>query len=133
RFLDTFAVIGDLLARTERLRLFPAVASLPLRHPAMLAKLSASLPPESPKQDCSARSSRHRSRCSRSLPQAPTGSGLIWPTSRTSLTCWLSFGRPRPVRHTCCTAGPADRRAAADCGGSPLNAGFRACAASAVL
>jgi alkanesulfonate monooxygenase SsuD/methylene tetrahydromethanopterin reductase-like flavin-dependent oxidoreductase (luciferase family) len=43
RFLDTFAVIGDLLARTERLRLFPAVASLPLRHPAMLAKLSASL------------------------------------------------------------------------------------------
>ncbi|CAN5622306.1 LLM class flavin-dependent oxidoreductase [soil metagenome] len=43
RFLDTFALIGDLLARTERLRFFPDVASLPLRHPAMLAKQAASL------------------------------------------------------------------------------------------
>jgi alkanesulfonate monooxygenase SsuD/methylene tetrahydromethanopterin reductase-like flavin-dependent oxidoreductase (luciferase family) len=43
RFLDTFALIGDLLARTERLRFFPDVASLPLRHPAMLAKHAASL------------------------------------------------------------------------------------------
>lgn len=43
RFLDTFALIGDLLARTERLRFFPAVANLPLRHPALLAKQAASL------------------------------------------------------------------------------------------
>jgi alkanesulfonate monooxygenase SsuD/methylene tetrahydromethanopterin reductase-like flavin-dependent oxidoreductase (luciferase family) len=43
RFLDTFALIGDLLARTERLRFSPDVASLPLRHPAMLAKQAASL------------------------------------------------------------------------------------------
>jgi alkanesulfonate monooxygenase SsuD/methylene tetrahydromethanopterin reductase-like flavin-dependent oxidoreductase (luciferase family) len=43
RFLDTFALIGDLLARTERPRFFPDVASLPLRHPAMLAKQAASL------------------------------------------------------------------------------------------
>jgi alkanesulfonate monooxygenase SsuD/methylene tetrahydromethanopterin reductase-like flavin-dependent oxidoreductase (luciferase family) len=43
RFLDTFALIADLLARTERLRFFPAVANLPLRPPAMLAKLGASL------------------------------------------------------------------------------------------
>jgi len=42
-FLDTFALIGDLLARTERLSFFPDVANLPLRHPAMLAKQSASL------------------------------------------------------------------------------------------
>jgi alkanesulfonate monooxygenase SsuD/methylene tetrahydromethanopterin reductase-like flavin-dependent oxidoreductase (luciferase family) len=43
RFLDTFALIGDLAARTQRLRFFPDVASLPLRHPAMLAKHAASL------------------------------------------------------------------------------------------
>jgi alkanesulfonate monooxygenase SsuD/methylene tetrahydromethanopterin reductase-like flavin-dependent oxidoreductase (luciferase family) len=43
RYLDTFALIGDLLARTERLRFFPDVANLPLRPPATLAKLAASL------------------------------------------------------------------------------------------
>ncbi len=43
RFLDTFALIADLLARTERLRIFPDVANLPLRHPATLAKHAASL------------------------------------------------------------------------------------------
>jgi alkanesulfonate monooxygenase SsuD/methylene tetrahydromethanopterin reductase-like flavin-dependent oxidoreductase (luciferase family) len=43
RFLDTFSLIGDLLARTSRLTFFPDVANLPLRDPAMLAKQSASL------------------------------------------------------------------------------------------
>jgi alkanesulfonate monooxygenase SsuD/methylene tetrahydromethanopterin reductase-like flavin-dependent oxidoreductase (luciferase family) len=43
RFLDTFALIGDLLARTTRLRFFPDVASLPMRPPPMLAKAAASL------------------------------------------------------------------------------------------
>jgi alkanesulfonate monooxygenase SsuD/methylene tetrahydromethanopterin reductase-like flavin-dependent oxidoreductase (luciferase family) len=43
RFLDTFALIGDLLARTSRLRFFPDVASLPMRMPTMLAKAAASL------------------------------------------------------------------------------------------
>jgi alkanesulfonate monooxygenase SsuD/methylene tetrahydromethanopterin reductase-like flavin-dependent oxidoreductase (luciferase family) len=43
RFLDTFALIGHLLARTERLTFFPAVANLPLRSPTMLSKQSASL------------------------------------------------------------------------------------------
>lgn len=43
RFLDTFALIGHLLARTERLRFFPDVASLPMRPPAMMAKAAASL------------------------------------------------------------------------------------------
>jgi alkanesulfonate monooxygenase SsuD/methylene tetrahydromethanopterin reductase-like flavin-dependent oxidoreductase (luciferase family) len=43
RFLDTFALIADLLARTERLRFFPDVANLPLRPPAVLAKAAASL------------------------------------------------------------------------------------------
>lgn len=43
RFLDTFALIGDLLARTSRLRFFPDVASLPMRSPPMLAKAAASL------------------------------------------------------------------------------------------
>jgi alkanesulfonate monooxygenase SsuD/methylene tetrahydromethanopterin reductase-like flavin-dependent oxidoreductase (luciferase family) len=42
RFLDTFALIADLLARTERIRVFPDVANLPLRGPAMLAKQAAS-------------------------------------------------------------------------------------------
>jgi alkanesulfonate monooxygenase SsuD/methylene tetrahydromethanopterin reductase-like flavin-dependent oxidoreductase (luciferase family) len=43
RFLDTFALIADLLARTERLRFFPDVASLPMRGPTMLAKAAVSL------------------------------------------------------------------------------------------
>jgi alkanesulfonate monooxygenase SsuD/methylene tetrahydromethanopterin reductase-like flavin-dependent oxidoreductase (luciferase family) len=43
RFLDTFALIGDLMARTSRLRFFPDVASLPMRSPPMLAKAAASL------------------------------------------------------------------------------------------
>jgi alkanesulfonate monooxygenase SsuD/methylene tetrahydromethanopterin reductase-like flavin-dependent oxidoreductase (luciferase family) len=43
RFLDAFALIADLLARTERLRFFPDVANLPLRPPAMIAKAAASL------------------------------------------------------------------------------------------
>jgi alkanesulfonate monooxygenase SsuD/methylene tetrahydromethanopterin reductase-like flavin-dependent oxidoreductase (luciferase family) len=43
RFLDTMALIGDLLALTSHVRIFPDVANLPLRHPAMLAKESASL------------------------------------------------------------------------------------------
>ena len=43
RFLDTFALIADLLARTSRLRFFPDVASLPLRGPTMIAKAAASL------------------------------------------------------------------------------------------
>ena len=43
RFLDTYALIGDLLARTERLRFFPDVTSLPMRQPPMIAKAAASL------------------------------------------------------------------------------------------
>jgi alkanesulfonate monooxygenase SsuD/methylene tetrahydromethanopterin reductase-like flavin-dependent oxidoreductase (luciferase family) len=43
RFLDTFALIADLLARTQRIRIFPDVANLPLRPPAMLAKAAGSL------------------------------------------------------------------------------------------
>jgi alkanesulfonate monooxygenase SsuD/methylene tetrahydromethanopterin reductase-like flavin-dependent oxidoreductase (luciferase family) len=43
RFLDTFLLIADLMARTERLRFFPDVANLPLRPPALLAKAAASL------------------------------------------------------------------------------------------
>ncbi|MFI0371620.1 LLM class flavin-dependent oxidoreductase [Actinomadura sp. 1N219] len=40
---DTFALIATLLADTERLRVFPDVASLPLRGPAVLAKQAATL------------------------------------------------------------------------------------------
>jgi alkanesulfonate monooxygenase SsuD/methylene tetrahydromethanopterin reductase-like flavin-dependent oxidoreductase (luciferase family) len=43
RFLETFSLIGDLLGRTERIRVFPDVANLPLRGPAMIAKQAASL------------------------------------------------------------------------------------------
>ena len=43
RFLDTFVLIADLLARTERVRIFPDVANLPLRGPVMIAKAAASL------------------------------------------------------------------------------------------
>jgi alkanesulfonate monooxygenase SsuD/methylene tetrahydromethanopterin reductase-like flavin-dependent oxidoreductase (luciferase family) len=43
RFLDTWILIGHLLARTTRIRVFPDVANLPLRPPAMMAKAAASL------------------------------------------------------------------------------------------
>jgi alkanesulfonate monooxygenase SsuD/methylene tetrahydromethanopterin reductase-like flavin-dependent oxidoreductase (luciferase family) len=43
RFLDTFGLIATLLAETERLRFFPDVANLPLRPPAMMAKMAATL------------------------------------------------------------------------------------------
>jgi alkanesulfonate monooxygenase SsuD/methylene tetrahydromethanopterin reductase-like flavin-dependent oxidoreductase (luciferase family) len=41
--LDTFSLLAFLAARTERVRLFPDVANLPLRHPAMLAKAAATI------------------------------------------------------------------------------------------
>src|SRR5699024_4655079 len=43
RFLDTWSLMPMLLARTERVRVFPDVANLPLRRPALLAKAAASL------------------------------------------------------------------------------------------
>src|ERR687893_2476442 len=43
RFLDTFSLIADLAARTERVRFFPDVANLPLRHPSVMAKAAASI------------------------------------------------------------------------------------------
>jgi alkanesulfonate monooxygenase SsuD/methylene tetrahydromethanopterin reductase-like flavin-dependent oxidoreductase (luciferase family) len=43
RFFDTMSLIAVLLAETRRLRIFPNVASLPLRPPALLAKSAASL------------------------------------------------------------------------------------------
>ena len=43
RFLDTWALMTDLLARTTRIRIFPDVANLPMRVPAMIAKEAASL------------------------------------------------------------------------------------------
>jgi len=43
RFLDTFSLLAALAAATERVGLFPDVANLPLRHPAMLAKAAASI------------------------------------------------------------------------------------------
>jgi alkanesulfonate monooxygenase SsuD/methylene tetrahydromethanopterin reductase-like flavin-dependent oxidoreductase (luciferase family) len=43
RFLDTWLLAADLLARTERIRIFPDVANLPLRGAAMIAKQAASL------------------------------------------------------------------------------------------
>lgn len=43
RFLDTWTLLSAVAARTEHLTVFPDVASLPLRPPAMLAKAAASL------------------------------------------------------------------------------------------
>jgi alkanesulfonate monooxygenase SsuD/methylene tetrahydromethanopterin reductase-like flavin-dependent oxidoreductase (luciferase family) len=43
RYLETWMLMADLLARTERLRVFPDVANLPLRLPAMIGKQAASL------------------------------------------------------------------------------------------
>ena len=43
RFVDTFALLGHLLAHTERITVFPDVANLPLRPPAVLAKHAATL------------------------------------------------------------------------------------------
>lgn len=43
RYVDTWTLIAYLAGRTERVRFFPDVANLPLRHPALLAKAAASL------------------------------------------------------------------------------------------
>ncbi|HEX5881006.1 MAG TPA: LLM class flavin-dependent oxidoreductase [Actinomycetota bacterium] len=43
RYLDAFTLLAALTAATERVGLFPDVANLPLRHPAILAKAAASL------------------------------------------------------------------------------------------
>jgi alkanesulfonate monooxygenase SsuD/methylene tetrahydromethanopterin reductase-like flavin-dependent oxidoreductase (luciferase family) len=43
RFLDTWVLMATVLARTERVRVFPDVANLPLRSPAIIAKSAASL------------------------------------------------------------------------------------------
>lgn len=43
RFLDTWALMATVLARTERVAVFPDVACLPLRPPAVMAKAAASL------------------------------------------------------------------------------------------
>jgi alkanesulfonate monooxygenase SsuD/methylene tetrahydromethanopterin reductase-like flavin-dependent oxidoreductase (luciferase family) len=43
RYLDTWALIAYLAGRTERIRLFPDVANLPLRPPAPMAKAAASI------------------------------------------------------------------------------------------
>jgi alkanesulfonate monooxygenase SsuD/methylene tetrahydromethanopterin reductase-like flavin-dependent oxidoreductase (luciferase family) len=40
---DTFSLIGVILGQTSKIKLFPDVANLPLRPPAMLAKAAASL------------------------------------------------------------------------------------------
>ena len=43
RHLDAWTLLSYLAGRTERVRLFPDVANLPLRHPALLAKSAATL------------------------------------------------------------------------------------------
>ena len=43
RFVDTWTLLSAVAARTDRLRVFPDVACLPLRQPAMLAKAVATL------------------------------------------------------------------------------------------
>jgi alkanesulfonate monooxygenase SsuD/methylene tetrahydromethanopterin reductase-like flavin-dependent oxidoreductase (luciferase family) len=43
RYLDTWMLMATVLARTERITVFPDVANLPLRPPAMMAKAAASL------------------------------------------------------------------------------------------
>ena len=43
RFLDTFTLLSWVAAVTERVRVFPDVACLPLRPPAVLAKAAASI------------------------------------------------------------------------------------------
>jgi alkanesulfonate monooxygenase SsuD/methylene tetrahydromethanopterin reductase-like flavin-dependent oxidoreductase (luciferase family) len=43
RFFDTWTLLAYVAGRTERIRLVPDVANLPLRPPAMLAKAAASL------------------------------------------------------------------------------------------
>ncbi len=42
-YADTFVLAGDLLAHTRRISVFPDVANLPLRPPAMLAQAAAAL------------------------------------------------------------------------------------------
>ncbi len=63
--VDAFALIASLLAETERLHVFPDVANLPMRGPAMLAKAAASL-----------------ARLSGGRFELGIGAGGIWPAIR---------------------------------------------------
>ena len=42
-FVDTFTLLGALLERTEQVRVFPDVANLPLRSPALIAQSAATM------------------------------------------------------------------------------------------
>ncbi|BDH58595.1 hypothetical protein MTP03_35340 [Tsukamurella sp. PLM1] len=42
-FVDTFTLLGSLLERTSQVRVFPDVANLPLRPPAVMAQAAATL------------------------------------------------------------------------------------------
>jgi alkanesulfonate monooxygenase SsuD/methylene tetrahydromethanopterin reductase-like flavin-dependent oxidoreductase (luciferase family) len=41
RFLDTWTLLSSLAVGTERIRFFPDVSNLPLRHPPLIAKSAA--------------------------------------------------------------------------------------------
>src|SRR3954464_1309099 len=43
RFMETWSLLAFLAARTERVTLFPDVANLPLRNPAVMAKAAATI------------------------------------------------------------------------------------------
>src|ERR1700740_2412453 len=43
RFVDSWMLMATVLAKTDRVSVFPDVANLPLRHPAVLSKSAASL------------------------------------------------------------------------------------------
>jgi len=43
RHVDAFALAGVILGQTERIRVFPDVANLPMRHPVIIAKTAATL------------------------------------------------------------------------------------------
>ena len=72
RFVDTWVLLSMIAAKTSRIGLFPDVANLPLRPPAVLAKAAASINPQN---------SNWRCRCA---PKNARGSASITATERKS-------------------------------------------------
>ena len=77
--VDAFSLIATVLAETERLTVFPDVASLPMRGPAMLAKTAASL------DRLSGGAPGSCGRCGGSRP-----SGYVWPVTTTASTAYVA-------------------------------------------
>jgi Luciferase-like monooxygenase len=103
RYLATWSLIADLLARSERVRIYPDVANLPLRLPTMIAKQAASLDALSGGRFelglCSASTpSSFGPKTINSTRRSTSRTRLLRPSAGAAICIKTSAGPPRPGR-----------------------------------